>query len=54
MLLKTKQTVKILLLQIVLSLVIVAVSCAPAEQEPVPIVKFENEGVNPDGSYQWR
>ncbi|CAH1983142.1 unnamed protein product [Acanthoscelides obtectus] len=22
-------------------------------EEPIPIVRYENEGVNPDGSYQW-
>ncbi|KAG5877072.1 hypothetical protein JTB14_014555 [Gonioctena quinquepunctata] len=41
---------------IILSLAIAAVSCRPALQpteEPIPIVKYDNEGVNPDGSYQW-
>nr|XP_023029439.1 endocuticle structural glycoprotein SgAbd-8-like [Leptinotarsa decemlineata]AYA50002.1 cuticular protein 43 [Leptinotarsa decemlineata] len=39
---------------IILSLAVVAVSCAPAQpNEPIPIVRYENEGVNPDGSYQW-
>ncbi|KAG5877071.1 hypothetical protein JTB14_014554 [Gonioctena quinquepunctata] len=41
---------------IVLSLAFAAVSCGPALQptgEPIPIVKYDNEGVNPDGSYQW-
>lgn len=22
--------------------------------EPIPIIRYENEGVNADGSYQWR
>ncbi|KAG5877060.1 hypothetical protein JTB14_014543 [Gonioctena quinquepunctata] len=43
---------------IILSLAIAAVSCSPAPQlqptgEPIPILRYENEGVNPDGSYQW-
>lgn len=44
--------------QIIVSLAIIAVTfAAPADQstsEPIPIVKYENEGVNADGSYQWR
>ncbi|KAG5877067.1 hypothetical protein JTB14_014550 [Gonioctena quinquepunctata] len=41
---------------IILSLAFAAVSCAPAlepTREPIAIVKYDNEGVNPDGSYQW-
>ncbi|KAG5877068.1 hypothetical protein JTB14_014551 [Gonioctena quinquepunctata] len=41
---------------IILSLAIAAVSCGPAlvpTGEPIAIVRYDNEGVNPDGSYQW-
>nr|AYA49886.1 cuticular protein 14 [Leptinotarsa decemlineata] len=41
---------------IILSLAIAAVNCAPASEstaEPIPIVRYDNEGVNADGSYQW-
>lgn len=44
---------------IVLSAVLTALSSAqqPTQQpqgEPIPIIRYENEGVNADGSYQWR
>ncbi|KAG5877061.1 hypothetical protein JTB14_014544 [Gonioctena quinquepunctata] len=43
---------------IILCCAISAVICGPAPAvqptgDPIPIVKIENEGVNPDGSYQW-
>ncbi|CAG9858243.1 unnamed protein product [Phyllotreta striolata] len=42
---------------IILALAVAGVSCAPQSldqsKEPVPIVRYENEGVNHDGSYSW-
>ncbi|CAH1369009.1 unnamed protein product [Tenebrio molitor] len=32
---------------------LLAAVCAQQPNEPVPIVKYDNEGVNADGSYQW-
>lgn len=48
------------ILQIILSLGLFAIGSAkPAAptasaSEPIPIIKYDNEGVNADGSYQWR
>lgn len=42
---------------IVLVLSVVLALCSAQqkqEQEPIAIVKYDNEGVNADGSYQWR
>ncbi|KAJ8910376.1 hypothetical protein NQ315_012823 [Exocentrus adspersus] len=36
-----------------LALALAAVSCAPQSTEPIPIIKYDNEGVNAEGSYQW-
>ncbi|XP_019878614.1 endocuticle structural glycoprotein ABD-4 [Aethina tumida] len=37
-----------------LAAVLAVSQCKPQQgQEPIAIVKYENEGVNPDGSYQW-
>lgn len=41
-------------LQIILALAFAAVYCAPQSTEPIPILRYDNEGVNADGSYQWR
>ncbi|KAJ8956812.1 hypothetical protein NQ318_014226, partial [Aromia moschata] len=40
--------------RILVALAFAAVSAAPQQStEPIPIVKYENEGVNADGSYHW-
>lgn len=42
-------------LQVVLFSVFVAFCAAQKQdQEPIAIVRYDNEGVNADGSYQWR
>ncbi|CAG9833623.1 unnamed protein product [Diabrotica balteata] len=33
--------------------VFIVASLAQQHQEPIPIVSYENEGVNADGSYRW-
>jgi hypothetical protein len=38
----------------VLGCLSVAAWARPQEQTPIPILKYENEGVNYDGSYKWR
>ncbi|XP_074029968.1 endocuticle structural glycoprotein ABD-4 isoform X1 [Leptinotarsa decemlineata] len=44
--------------QIIVAFIISSISCAPTPEvqptvQPIAILKFENEGVNADGSYQW-
>ncbi|XP_019878613.1 endocuticle structural glycoprotein SgAbd-8-like [Aethina tumida] len=33
--------------------VLALVALSYAQTEPIPIIKYVNEGVNPDGSYEW-
>lgn len=49
----------IILSQISIALVLAVVALASAapqqpNQPPIPILKYENDGVNFDGSYKWR
>lgn len=40
---------------LVVAALFVCTKAAPQQtSEPIPIVKYDNEGVNADGSYQWR
>lgn len=49
-------SVDFLQLQVVLGLFAVLAVCFAQEkkEEPIAIVRYDNEGVNADGSYQWR
>lgn len=49
----------LLVLSTALAAVCAQQSAQPAQPaqpstSPIPIIKYENEGVNPDGSYKWR
>lgn len=39
---------------LVLFAVVVVVAAQEKKEEPIAIVRYDNEGVNADGSYQWR
>ncbi|CAB3364638.1 Hypothetical predicted protein [Cloeon dipterum] len=40
-------------LLVCLALALVAVSARPQDATPIPILRYDNEGVNHDGSYEW-